>query len=58
MASNRGSIDASWFNLVWGLLTLEVEEVFIDKSITPVGSMTADIRGYSKTMDALEDLAS
>ena len=51
-----GSIDASWFNLVWGAFDLRGRgSVSIDKSITPVGSMTADIRGYSKTMDALED---
>ncbi|MBE89914.1 MAG: hypothetical protein CMM76_10830 [Rhodospirillaceae bacterium] len=51
-----GSIDTSWFNLVWGAFDLRGRGSFsIDESIRPVGSMTADIRGYSETMDALED---
>ena len=51
-----GLIDASWLNLVWGSFDLRGRgSVSIDKTIRPVGSMTADIRGYSETMDALED---
>jgi hypothetical protein len=50
-----GLIDASWFNLVWGGFDLRGRgSVSIDKTIRPLGSITADIRGYSETMDALE----
>jgi len=50
-----GLIDASWVNLVWGPFDLRGRgSVSIDKTFRPVGSMTADIRGYSETMDALE----
>ncbi|MDA0656054.1 MAG: DUF2125 domain-containing protein [Proteobacteria bacterium] len=50
-----GTLDASWLNLLWGFFDLSGRGTLsLDDRHRPLGALTADIRGYSETLDALE----
>ncbi|MGY9105148.1 MAG: DUF2125 domain-containing protein, partial [Alphaproteobacteria bacterium] len=49
-----GMVDATWLNLLWGAFDLRGRGTLsLDDRHRPLGAITADIRGYSETMDAL-----
>jgi hypothetical protein len=50
-----GTVEARWLNIHWGPLDLRARGTMaLDQELRPLGALTADIRGFSETLDALE----
>lgn len=51
-----GTLEIRWLNLVWGTLDLRANgTAALDESMRPLGALTADIRGYEETLEALAE---
>jgi hypothetical protein len=51
-----GTLEVRWLNLVWGALDLRANgTVALDERMRPLGALTADIRGYEETLEALAE---
>ena len=50
-----GTVDLNHFRIDWGKLTLRANgTVAVDEQFRPLGALTADIKGYGETLQALE----
>ena len=51
-----GTLEVHWLNMVWGALDLRANgTVALDPRMRPLGALTADIRGYEETLEALAE---
>lgn len=51
-----GTLEIRWLNLVWGSLDLRANgTAALDETMRPLGALTADIRGYDETLEALAE---
>ena len=51
-----GTLEIHWLNMVWGALDLRANgTVALDPGMRPLGALTADIRGYEETLEALAE---
>jgi hypothetical protein len=51
-----GTVEIRWLNLVWGALDLRANgTAALDPKMRPLGALTADIRGFAETLDALAE---
>lgn len=51
-----GTLEINWLNLVWGALDLRANgTAALDETLRPLGALTADIRGYEETLEALAE---
>ena len=51
-----GTLEVHWLNLLWGALDLRANgTIALDAKMRPLGALTADIRGYKDTLEALSE---
>ena len=51
-----GTLEINWLNLIWGALDLRANgTAALDEAMRPLGALTADIRGYEETLEALAE---
>ena len=49
-----GTLEVHWLNMIWGALDLRANGTMaLDTRMRPLGALTADIRGYEETLEAL-----
>lgn len=51
-----GTLEVRWMNFEWGALDLRANGTLaLDRGMRPLGALTADIRGYEETLEALAE---
>jgi hypothetical protein len=51
-----GTLEVHWLNMIWGALDLRANGTMaLDTQMRPLGALTADMRGYEETLNALAE---
>ena len=51
-----GTLEVHWLNMIWGALDLRANGTMtLDSRMRPLGALTADMRGYEETLEALAE---
>jgi hypothetical protein len=51
-----GTLEVHWLNMIWGALDLRANGTMaLDTQMRPLGALTADMRGYDETLEALAE---